>query len=512
MRISLLPTLLLAALAQSGAAMASVVTPPPSPPPRVLPTVAAPVQFKLQLAGNGRVVSHPAGIDCGTSCAARFDQGVLMRLEAQPQPGWTLAGYSGDCSGLECALTLEHDAQVSVTFVPAAPGPAKACADYVGPAPEQLHAYEGMMHQHSSYSDGDIHSIPADYFAAGRKRSYSYVAGSEHSDTDDIGVYVDTGADCTASLAGVMSCDTPSADRLQKWQATAIQAAQASSDQFLAIRGLEWTSDRFGHINVYFSRNFANAKTDGGYAVTMNTFYDWFARAPGTPGDGGGLTSPVPLGGGADGLATFNHPGDKCNLAQFGDSGCDWNGFAYVASAADRMFGIEAYNSVQGDDRYQPYIAAALDQGWRLSMVGAEDDHKATFGQDIRPKTVTLATAPGADAFKAAWLARRTYALAPGQHLRARLEVEGHPMGSTLQCDIRKTVKLNVSVLRKDGTPFRGSLRLYSNGGRELARSASAQASFDIPVSAGTHWYFVRVHGADGRSAAYLAPVWIEGR
>ena len=38
-------------------------------------------------------------------------------------------------------------------------------------------------------------------------------------------------------------------------------------------------------------------------------------------------------------------------------------------------------------------------------------------------------------------------------------------------------------------------------------------AHFELPVEAGaTRWYFVRAHDADGRSAAYLAPVWISGR
>ena len=37
--------------------------------------------------------------------------------------------------------------------------------------------------------------------------------------------------------------------------------------RFTGFRGFEWTSDRFGHINVYFSRNDTNAKIDGGYAT-----------------------------------------------------------------------------------------------------------------------------------------------------------------------------------------------------------------------------------------------------
>ena len=40
-------------------------------------------------------------------------------------------------------------------------------------------------------------------------------------------------------------------------------------------------------INVYFSRNFTNAKTDLGYLVTMETFWQWFARDPALPGLGG---------------------------------------------------------------------------------------------------------------------------------------------------------------------------------------------------------------------------------
>ena len=66
-----------------------------------------------------------------------------------------------------------------------------------------------------------------------------------------------------------------------------------------AFQGFEWTSDLYGHINAYFSKNFANAKLDG--YPTPKTFYDWLVRRP-------------ELGGGSDALATFNHPGAKDQL------------------------------------------------------------------------------------------------------------------------------------------------------------------------------------------------------
>jgi hypothetical protein len=464
--------------------------------------------------GSGTLASSPAGIDCGSVCSSSFVQGTLVHLLAAPDSGWHLDHFSGACSGSECAVTLNSSSTVAVVFTQDAVATVpSACAAYSGPALSSLTHYEGMMHQHSSYSDGDINSTPTDYFSAGKGFGYSYTASAEHSDTDDIGVYVDTGAQCEATVGGLIECVTPSADRVVKWSSTLKEATAITDDSFLGMRGFEWTSDRFGHINVFMSANFANAKTDGGYIATMQTFYDWFTRSPTTPGDGGGLTNiSGPAGGGADGLATFNHPGDKCDLAAYGDTGCDWNGFTYIPAAADRMFGIEAYNHDQQDDKYQPFIVTALDQGWHLSFIGAEDDHAATFGQDARPKTVTMSTALTASAFKSAWLARRTYALAPGQHLRATMSVEGYPMGSTLPCDLGKTVLMNVNMTNKDGSPFSGTLQLFTDNGVKMAESSTAQSSFQIPVLAGTHWYFVRVHGANGKSVAYLAPVWIQSR
>lgn len=396
---------------------------------------------------------------------------------------------------------------------PDPPPSTKVCADYTGTPASELHHYEGLMHMHSSYSDGVITDVPADYYAQAKSLGYSFVGGSEHSDTLDTGVFISVGSECFETPEGLLTCLTPSADELVKWQSTANQAAAQSDDHFLAIRGFEWTSDRFGHINVYFSQNFSNAKLDGGYVLTMDTFWAWLTRDPSTPGVlGGSPSSPVPMGGGSDGLAHFNHPHDKCFDTESPE--CDWNDFELIPEAVDMMFGIEAYNTDQRDDRYMPYLSKALDKGWYLSFVGSEDNHSGNYGADELPKTVTVATSLTEAGFRDAWSARRTYALAPGRHLRVEFEAEGHPMGSQLDCDAGAEVPVKVAVHRTDGAPFPAVLRLFGEGGTELAQVDGSAGEFRIPVKDGKHWYFVRVDSADeeGLSAAYIAPVWITSR
>ncbi len=412
----------------------------------------------------------------------------------------TALGLSVLLAGL-CAATSAH-----------AQAPA-ACAPYRGVPVAELNHYEGLMHEHSSYSDGDALSIPADYYRRAKQAGYGFVGGSEHSDSYDAGVFIGVHGDCFTTPDGLLTCNNPSDERLQKWTSTSSQATVASNADFLAIRGFEWTSDIYGHINVYFSRNFSNAKTDGGFFATMDTFWDWFTRHPDVPGSGGSPTAPVPMGGGADGLAHFNHPHEKCQTEDIpGQAGaCDWNDYTLIPAAVERMFGIETYNPGNGGDRYVQWIARALDKGWRLSFVGSEDEHDGNYASDSTAKTVVMSTSLAEQDFKAALLARRSYSLSPGKHYRVAFDAAGHPMGAQLSCTVGATLPLNVRVTNRDGSPVAGDLRLISNGGAEIGRINASNGRFNVPVKAGRNWYYVRHHGPDGQSTAYIAPVWVNG-
>ena len=72
-------------------------------------------------AGQGTVTSTPSGIDCGATCSAPFANGTQVTLHADPAPGWTFAGWGGDCSGTgDCLVTTDGDRSESATFLPTA--------------------------------------------------------------------------------------------------------------------------------------------------------------------------------------------------------------------------------------------------------------------------------------------------------------------------------------------------------------------------------------------------------
>jgi hypothetical protein len=71
--------------------------------------------LRVQVSGDGKVTSAPAGIDCGANCSASFSQAVT--LTAAPSAGATFAGWGGACSGTaDCHVAMSGDADVTATF------------------------------------------------------------------------------------------------------------------------------------------------------------------------------------------------------------------------------------------------------------------------------------------------------------------------------------------------------------------------------------------------------------
>ncbi len=72
--------------------------------------------------GSGTVRSNPAGVDCGATCAAAFDDGTLISLTATPDANFRFAGWGGACSGSGgCSVALRADATAYATFEPVQP-------------------------------------------------------------------------------------------------------------------------------------------------------------------------------------------------------------------------------------------------------------------------------------------------------------------------------------------------------------------------------------------------------
>jgi hypothetical protein len=84
-----------------------------------------PSEFELSVStsGSGTVTSSPAGISCGSACAARFAAGATVILMATPDSGATFSGWSGACNGTgACDVEMSETRSVRATFAAVAVG------------------------------------------------------------------------------------------------------------------------------------------------------------------------------------------------------------------------------------------------------------------------------------------------------------------------------------------------------------------------------------------------------
>ena len=409
-----------------------------------------------------------------------------------------------------------HDAFLDVTdpsYVLEQIGP-EAPADACTPAydADSFHHYAGSLHEHTAYSDGTPLTRPADVYRRVKQSGFDFVGSADHS--DNIGIPLSVGlsrAECSAEdflyCLILVDKDRPQ-DAFAKWSATLTQSEAASDDSFTAFRGFEWTSDRFGHANIFFSRNYVNAKTGPGYAVTMALFWEWFSY-------------PAQFGGGSDGLLSFNHPGREDDLESAfefagGDPGFTFNDFRYVPHADYRVVGLEVFGKGSEYDSDGPlgsWFSYALDKGWHLAPVGSEDHHGVTWGDPDLPKTVIVARSRKLDDLRDAMLARRMYAVA--QHyndLRLDYHVDGQAMGARLQRPAGTTLPFTVTVRRHSGAPMSSArIQLVGPGNEVIAEGRGDTLTGTLTVSAEKRYAFVRVLDGDAgdRPVAFAAPVWL---
>jgi hypothetical protein len=149
-------------------------------------------------------------------------------------------------------------------------------------------------------------------------------------------------------------------------------------------------------------------------------FYDWLSSPPDRP----------LLGGGNDGIACFNHPGD------FGD----FEAWRFHPGAAERVTMFEAFNTngyPQADFFWygaQEGMAnpfnSCLNAGWRVGFTGVSDEHSGVYVRPGMARGGLWVSNISRDAVRAALESRRSFAtLEPGLRLDAM--ANGHPMGSS---------------------------------------------------------------------------------
>jgi hypothetical protein len=192
--------------------------------------------------------------------------------------------------------------------------------------------------------------------------------------------------------------------------------------------------------------------------------------------------------------------------------GLNWNDFAYVPAADRRMVGIEVFNDKQeygskGGPYPQGSYAHALDKGWHVGAIGAEDlGHRKppidNWGGPNWAKTAVLATARTPAAIHEALLARRFYAVGPNENsLRLTYTADGQPMGSRLDRAPGTLVKLRARA--NDPTV---ALDLITTGGK-LVSTGTGELAVNRRTVDSEHWYFVRARRGD-TIVGYTSPIW----
>jgi hypothetical protein len=325
-----------------------------------------------------------------------------------------------------------------------------------------LRLFYGDLHNHTGYSDGT--GRPEEALRQMRARGLHFAAITDHGE--------------------LLERDTVVRDA-HKWALTAQQVAALTGDDFLAMRGFEWSSPRQGHSNVWCSTTFTGYRATGD--ESMRTFYDWLVRAQPTAG--------------AQVLASFNHPGREVVC---------FDGCAYTPALDNRLVALECFN--RGDDYGDAYFQA-LDRGWHVGAIGVSDHHGDDWGNPLLPRAGVVAAALTLPHLQDALMARQVFAT---RSPTLALLVAGNRalMGSRLQLDASRAVEIGVWCDDPVAGGGRTRLELWSTGGRCVETHETRglqQAHWQVtirPRDGGEHWFAVRVlYG--GIVQAYSSPLWV---
>jgi hypothetical protein len=300
------------------------------------------------------------------------------------------------------------------------------------------------LHNHSLHSDGD--GDPAKAFGSMQAAGLDVAALTDHSTLAwGLPQSVCSGnKDCQ----GLMGIDEAS------WARTKALADLAYvTGTFVAIRGFEWSSPTIGHMNVWFSERWmdplhtAGAGTGEGAAqfahdeaniptgpmtqldaivraapttgIGMAPFYAWLGAQPSTP----------VVGGGADGLASFNHPGREPGR---------FSNFHALVPMPSNVVALEMFNRSEDyifegtDSIAQSPLNECLNAGWRVGITGATDEHGTDWGVPLgKGRTGVWITELARESVADALRARRVFATRE-RDLRVDASADGVRMGGEL--------------------------------------------------------------------------------
>lgn len=309
------------------------------------------------------------------------------------------------------------------------------------------------MHNHSQFSDGA--GDPDTFYDVIRSSGIDAAALTDHTTISDTLEVSPCHGPFAAPEGESSDCQGLAGLNEVTWRRTRELADAANRDgTFAAVRGFEWSSPTLGHVNAWFTEEFTDPLHTAGlgtpdelarYAeseglptppglieslsdtvdatpagdVSMRPWYEWLKAVPATPG----------IGGGADGIFGFNHPGRE--PARFSE-------FAFDPALVDRCVSLELFNRDEDylfervDDGRDSPLVACLDAGWRPGILGVSDYHGTDWGfPEGRGRAGMWVDRLDRGALREAMEARRFYATNL-KGLRLDATANGARMGATL--------------------------------------------------------------------------------
>jgi hypothetical protein len=320
------------------------------------------------------------------------------------------------------------------------------------------------LHNHSFIS-GDAEGDPFHALGQLRRAGIDVACMTEHAVSGkDHGQY-----DCAKWQDG--GCRFIEGINQDDWETMAkIADAAYEPGRFVSFRGFEYSTPTIGHINVWFGSDFTDPFHEGALVTpreisemwrvfpptkpvaeqfqnapdtaTILPFYDWLTSEPGS----------LPNGGGADAIASFNHPG------YFGN----FESFVFHQAAAKQIFLMEAFNAITynqnqndghdatdyfwyGRDKGLPQpFNACFNAGWRVGFSGVSDEHSGHYGQTGKGRGGLYLTQMTRRGVRRAIMSRRAFGTRE-TGLRVDATADGVPMGSHLPLPNKPlTIKLDI--------------------------------------------------------------------
>ena len=326
----------------------------------------------------------------------------------------------------------------------------------VAPGTRLVHA---DMHNHSLQSDGA--GDPALAFLSMRDAGVDVAALTDHA-TVSKGL---TASPC----AGQGGCQSLAGLNETTWARTKELAdAHLADQEFVALRGFEWSSPTLGHMNVWFSDTWTDPVHTGGVGTgstatsflhpgatgvtaqsaeavqailkanvageaSMAGFQEWLGADPARP----------VVGGGRDALTGFNHPGREPD--RFGS-------FTYAPTLRDRVVSCEVFNRGEDylfegtDSGQQSPINECLNAGWQVGLFGVSDEHGTDWGfPDGKGRTGMWVSSLTREGVREAMEARRGFSTRL-RGLRIDATADGVRMGQPLTVPTPRTVSIALDV------------------------------------------------------------------